>query len=258
MKPIHDIVLIGAGNAATHIGRACVSRGIRVRYVFSRREESREKLASTVGARPLDDLASLGNIEPVDLILLSISDDAIREVASKIPKGDFIVAHTSGVTPIDAMGDHSERGIFYPVQSLQQEREINFREVPICLEASDEVTHDRLKQLADEIAGPTYDLNSEQRRWLHLAAVFANNFTNQLYGISDELLEKYGMPLEVLQPLIEETARRITEDKPAQLQTGPASRGDKESIEKHRKMLENHPDWLEVYDAITKMILKNR
>jgi len=161
--------------------------------------------------------------------------------------------HTSGGLTLHEMDKKNKRGVFYPLQTFSKDVEVDFSEVPLCLEVENKSNLNLLKELAESIGSKQYKVNSDQRSSLHLAAVFVNNFTNQLYRIAHEITESTSVDFNILKPLIKETAHKIEELSPYRAQTGPAKRNDKKTIKKHLKMLkkEQHK---EIYELLTKAI----
>jgi predicted short-subunit dehydrogenase-like oxidoreductase (DUF2520 family) len=145
-------------------------------------------------------------------------------------------------------------GVLYPMQTFSKQREVDFREVSFFVEANHQIGIEALKDLAGKLSSKVYELTSEQRKYLHIAAVFACNFTNHMYALCDRLLKAQGVPFEVMLPLIDETARKVHELKPQDAQTGPAIRNDKNVIESHLNMLDDEPGLKEIYEMISNSI----
>jgi predicted short-subunit dehydrogenase-like oxidoreductase (DUF2520 family) len=150
----------------------------------------------------------------------------------------------------------NRRGVLYPLQSFSKEIEINFINVPICIEANDKKDRQKLEMVATAIGSPKYFIQSDQRKILHLAAVFVNNFTNQLYRISHELTDNKNINFDILKPLIAETSKKVQKLSPYKSQTGPAKRGDKKTIKQHCKLLEDYPTYKKIYELLTHSIQK--
>lgn len=244
------ISLIGAGNVATHLYKAFKNcPETTVNEWFCR---DLKQLA------PYKDEVSLTNdlktLKESDLYIIAVSDDAIESVSSALDFENRLVVHTSGsVSLYDIDMKHYNRGVFYPLQSFSKAVDLDFSEVPICYEALRKEDNKLLKKLSDALGCKSYKVNSHQRRALHLSAVFANNFTNQIYRIAHEICEADGAEFDILKPLIKETARKIEDVSPYRAQTGPAKRGDKKTINKHIKMLDNDLH-KEIYKLMTKSI----
>ncbi len=246
------IVIIGAGK----VGRALCARlselGLPLAAIYNRSPLPDFRLSAKV-------TSALEDLPPdADLYLLSVSDDAIEPVARSLRQvlpSEAVVAHTSGATPLEAMTAHFPKGgIFYPLQSFADGCRPDWPQIPICLSANDARTLALLRPLAERVGGPVHVLDDAARRRLHVAAVFANNFTNYCYHVAAVLLAERNLPFDMLIPLIRETANRLSEAPPARLQTGPAIRGDHQTIRRHLDELEDHPDWQDLYRRLSRLI----
>ena len=269
------IVLIGAGNLATHLGKALHAAGHDMVQVFSRTMQSAETLASLLDAEPLTDIAQVR--DDADVYIFSVKDSALVQLVAqlcrheadglgedgavnalrKAKKGELerVFLHTAGSMPMSVFkGMAQHYGVLYPMQTFSKQREVDFSIIPCFVEANDEFAQKQIEGLAREISGRVYQLSSEDRKYLHLSAVFACNFANHCYAISQELLEEHGIPFDVMLPLINETAAKVHEMKPKDAQTGPAVRYDENVIDKQSKLLENHPHFKKVYDSMSKSI----
>ena len=269
------IVLIGAGNLATHLGKALHAAGHDMLQVFSRTMQSAETLASLLDAEPLTDIAQVR--DDADVYIFSVKDSALLQLVAqlcrheadglgedgavnalrKAKKGEHerVFLHTAGSMPLSVFkGMAQHYGVLYPMQTFSKQREVDFSIIPCFVEANDEFAQKQIEGLAREISGRVYLLSSEDRKYLHLSAVFACNFANHCYAISQELLEEHGIPFDVMLPLINETAAKVHEMKPKEAQTGPAVRYDENVIDKQSKLLENHPHFKKVYDSMSKSI----
>lgn len=269
------IVLIGAGNLATHLGKALHAAGHDMVQVFSRTMQSAETLASLLDAEPLTDIAQVR--DDADVYIFSVKDSALVQLVAqlcrheadglgedgavkalrKAKKGEHerVFLHTAGSMPMSVFeGMAQHYGVLYPMQTFSKQREVDFSIIPCFVEANDEFAQKQIEGLVREISGRVYQLSSEDRKYLHLSAVFACNFANHCYAISQELLEEHGIPFDVMLPLINETAAKVHEMKPKDAQTGPAVRYDENVIDKQSKLLENHPHFKKVYDSMSKSI----
>lgn len=249
MSKIKTVAIIGVGRVANHIAPALYERGIQIIGVYGRRKNKAEALAKKVDARVIPDMT-----KPIraDLILLLVTDDAIGEVANKLsPSTKALVAHTSGAVPLSDMPERLRRGVFYPLQSFSKDKTIVWENVPFCIEAENDKDLKNLGTLAELISDKVYVLDSKQRKILHVAAVFANNFSNLMYEFSDEILESAGIDRRIMHPLILETANKILMQRASESQTGPAARGDLETLRMHREYLGDKGIYREVYDLLT-------
>lgn len=247
------VVIIGSGNAATVLGRLMIQNHIEVLQVMSRNIEHAATLAKELNCK-YSDYSGLPDVH-ADIYIIAVSDTALTPHVEFIKTLNKPVAHTAGSIPKEVLKTiSSQYGVLYPLQSLKKEMKI-IPPVPILIDASDSFTLDLLKQLATKISDQVQVANDEQRQKLHVAAVFVNNFTNHLYAIAESFCEKEGVDFNVLKPMIVETAVRMTELSPAKLQTGPAARNDLFTIEKHLSLLQNYPEWKELYVNITNSIM---
>jgi predicted short-subunit dehydrogenase-like oxidoreductase (DUF2520 family) len=250
-----NIILIGSGNVAHHIGQA-LAREHNITQVFSRSPANAQSLAHALNA---DAVSSMNEIKKdADLYLISVSDDAIRNIAAELPSVKGIVAHTSGTTTMDVLNRFENYGVLYPFQTFSKERKIYFNNIPVLIEGSSSDVISNLRQTANSISDNIFEIDSGQRAMLHLSAVFSSNFVNHFYAIAKDILDKAGLPFEILHPLIIETASKATKIDPLTAQTGPAVRNDTEIINKHVEILNNIPDreLKELYLILSKRILK--
>ena len=249
------IVLIGAGNVATHLGLAFQAKGCEIVQVYSRTEESAKDLAERL---QVPYTVSLEEVSAnADLYIVAVKDAVLQEVIPSLVKGreDALFVHTAGSIPMDVWKGCARRyGVFYPMQTFSKLRMVDFSSVSFFVEASGSDELRFLKELAMSLSPKVYEASSEQRRYLHLAAVFACNFTNHMYALSASLLEKQGLPFDAMLPLIDETARKVHELPPVQAQTGPAIRRDQNVMDKHLAMLAEEPLMREIYEKISKNI----
>ena len=244
-----SIVILGAGNVATHLYKAFLkTKQASVIQWYNRNLEALKAYKNDVAIT--DDLSQL---KAADLYILAVSDDAIKTVAAKLPFENRLVVHTSGSVGVYDIDQKHKRGVFYPLQTFSKTAEIDFANVPICIEALQSDDYHLLKNLAIAIGSPTKKVNTDQRKVLHLAAVFVNNFTNQLYRIAHEITESEGAEFDLLKPLILETAKKVQDLSPYTAQTGPAKRNDKKTLNKHLKLLKN-PHHKDIYNLLTTAI----
>lgn len=253
---IMRITLIGSGNVATHIAAAFKNAGHSLVQVYSRDLQHAALLAYHVKAEAIDDLGAISN--ETDIFIVAVKDDAIVEVAETLVKYQKLIAHTSGATDLSALLTFtSNAGVFYPLQTFSKHKGIDFFTVPLCIEGADETITYKLVQLAQTISNRVYRVNSGQRKTLHLAAVFACNFPNYLYGVASRLLKNDGLEFDLLRPLILETAQKVQGHLPAEMQTGPAVRNDENTMAAHLKMLHDAPLLQALYRILSQEIIKN-
>ncbi|HSP11640.1 MAG TPA: DUF2520 domain-containing protein [Salegentibacter sp.] len=243
-----NLVILGAGNVATHLAKAFSNaENIKLKQVYNHRPEPLEpfkKLTETT--------TDINNLKKADIYLIALKDDVIAEVAGKIKDEAALIIHTSGSVPLTALKSFKNHGVFYPVQTFSKKKDVDFREIPVCLEANSAENLEILKELAKNISKKIFEIDSEQRKALHLAAVYVNNFTNHLYSLGAEICKKNEIPFDILKPLIRETIDKLESLSPREAQTGPALRHDQQTIATHLAMLE--PKQQELYNLLTKSI----
>lgn len=248
-----NITILGSGNVATHLGKAFLQAGHRIDQVYSRNLANAQALAFILGGEATDSMAALHT--EADLYLLAVSDQVIEILASQIPKTvQGIVVHCSGATSIEVLARFQRYGVIYPPQSLKKEHESAIAGIPFAVEGCPATTDDFLLGCLREIAPKSFHCNSRQRLALHTAAVFANNFVNGLFQISYELLQAQGLPFDLLHPIMLDTVQKALQHEPRTVQTGPAQRSDKLTIEKHLQFISEKPNWVKIYQQLTEEI----
>lgn len=253
----YKIVLIGSGNVATQLGFALKKSKQNIVQVYSRNIKNAFSLAKLLKSDATNNVSKI--ISDADIYIIAIKDDEIASIAKKIKIENKIIVHTSGSVAIGVLKNMSKNyGVFYPLQTIAKNKKTNFSKIPICIEANNKSTFEILKQLASKISKHIYNIDSEQRKQIHLAAVFACNFTNQMYAIAEQILKQKKIPFTILYPLISETASKIKHNSPVLTQTGPAKRGDKKVMQEHLKLLSNKKDWAKLYSLISKQIAANK
>ncbi|MEJ7694804.1 DUF2520 domain-containing protein [Daejeonella sp.] len=249
-----NIVLLGSGNVATHLGRAFKMAGQTIVQVWSRDVEHARELADTLASEAISDMDDINRT--ADLYIIAVKDNAIRELALTLNIGDKLIVHTSGSTSLQALdGVSGHTGVFYPLQTFSKNKAVDFRQVPIAIEANNPEDLAAIRAIADRISERVTELNSAQRKALHVAAVFACNFTNHLISISQQLLEDENLDFDLLRPLIAETASKVQLYDPATVQTGPAVREDNEIINSHLEMLRDQPELQDLYRKLSQSIV---
>lgn len=252
------IGLIGSGNVASHLGNFFQAHGHKIVQVYNRTATNGQILASTLFAQYIPSLQEL-DFASLDMILLAISDQGIDDVISQIPeKSKAIIVHTSGATPLDMLSRFKNYGVIYPPQSLNKHVSIDLGLVPFAVEGSSENIQKSLLVMMQHMAPTSFLCTSQQRLALHISSVFANNFTNTLYQISYDILKQADLPFELIAPLIRETAEKVQNHIPKQVQTGPAARNDTETIYRHLQFLSNKEELTEIYQQLTSYIKKRK
>ena len=255
------ISLIGAGRVATHLGRVLLKRGHEIVQVYSRDVNHAEALASGISADAVSEIAQLNTY--IDLAIIAVSDQAISQVIEQLSNvlNDVLIVHTSGSTNLSVLTQyHSRSGVFYPLQTFSFERDVDWANTPLFIEASSEQGSQLLNTLAGQISQRVYLYSSEQRLSLHLAAVFACNFSNYCYDMAKQVVDAKQVDFSLLYPLILETAKKATEHDPRQVQTGPAIRGDQNILNMHQQMLvdSGREDLQQCYQMMSEQISKRQ
>ncbi len=241
------VILLGSGNVATHLFQAfSKASDVEVVQVFSRTisKDFPESIQ-------VSDFTQISEV--ADIYIICVSDNAITTVSNQLPFKNRLVVHTSGSTDFDVLDAKNKRGVFYPLQTFSKNKEVDFTEIPICLETENIEDYTTLEKLANSISNSVNEIDGKQRKALHVSAVFVCNFTNHLYQIGNEICIENNIPFHILQPLIEETAQKIKALSPREAQTGPAVRNDTKTIEKHINFLTDSTQ-KEIYKILTKSI----
>ena len=252
------ISIIGSGNVATHLALALYGRGHKIDQIWSRNLDHANTLAQRVEATPIDDISQL--IPNANVYILAVADDAIRSLAKDIRVGNALVLHTSGATPKEVLEDCSFRfGVLWSPQTFIRDVALEYNELPFCIEGSDPKTEDDIEEFIGMISQHIYHTNLQQRQYLHLSAVFVNNFTNGLYGIAQKICREHDVPFEILHPLVLNTARKVQWGDVRYQLTGPAVRNDTKTLAVHRKLLADDKATLQLYNRLTDLLrsLKN-
>jgi predicted short-subunit dehydrogenase-like oxidoreductase (DUF2520 family) len=247
-----SVIILGTGNVAQHLITAFhESDTIKIIQVFSRNSKTTLQNLNSSNIT-----SQFSELKEADVYIISVTDNAIQEVAKQIPYENKLVVHTSGSISISELDSKNRKGIFYPLQTFSKKKEVDFNEIPICIEAENHLDIELLEKIAKSISKKVYYITSEQRKALHVAAVFVCNFTNHLYQIGNKICEQNKVPFEVLLPLITETASKIITLSPEEAQTGPAKRNDTQTINTHLNFLTNETQ-KEIYKILTKSIIDN-
>lgn len=250
-----DIVLIGAGHVAGHLGKGLHQAGFKIRQVFSRKGANAQILAKEVDAEPITDLSNAAT--DAAIYLFAVRDDALAPLADKLHAPDAVVLHTAGSVHGDVLATVSSHyGVLYPLQTFHEAVPLDLSTVPFCVSGSDEYTIQTARQLASSLSNRVEIIDDQQREWLHLAAVIANNQVNFLLAQVHNLVEQHGLDFSLLHPLIERTIKLALEDDPRRVQTGPAKRGDHNTIARHLELLAAHPELGEIYRFLSDKIAK--
>jgi predicted short-subunit dehydrogenase-like oxidoreductase (DUF2520 family) len=248
MKKIQEISIIGTGLVGTCLRNYFLERGLSIKQIVTRK-------AKRVRVYGIQTITDIRNLEQVDLVLICVSDSAIKEVLSQIPDSQ-LTAYTSGALPLNHFSGRSNIAVFYPLQSFAHLNPKAIPQIPILIEAHSTDNLLTMKEFAERFFSSVIELDSEKRAQLHLAAVFVNNFSNHMIHLAQLYCRENNLPFELLLPLIKETAKKWEQHDAADLQTGPAWRGDQIAMDEHKKML--RPEWIELYDTISSSIQKHK
>lgn len=247
------ITIIGYGNVAQHLIHAFQkSDDISIQQVFARNAEQ------NLHKNPeLNFVSNWDQLIPADVFIIAVSDDSIAEVSAHLLLKNQLVVHTSGSVALEQISSQNRRGVFYPLQTFTKGKTVDFKAIPICIETEFSADLEILKKLAQAISGKMHIINSQQRRALHVAAVFVNNFTNHMYTLGSEICQENQVPFSILESLIAETASKITTLTPVEAQTGPAKRNDQQTISTHLDFLKGNEIRQNIYQLLTQSIQDN-
>ena len=246
-----NIILVGSGNVATHLGIALKKCNYPIVQVYSRSIGNAKKLAKKLNSNFTNDLTQL---KTADLIIVSVNDDAISRVLSQLK--NTAIVHTSGSIGMNVFNDDFYNcGVFYPLQTFNKEVDLNISEVPFCIEGNSLAFEKQLIEIAEKLSNNVVVMNSEQRKQLHIAAVFACNFSNQMFSIADDLLAEKNLDFKILLPLIKQTIAKLEINKPKSVQTGPAKRNDNSIIQEHINLIQKQ-EIKDLYQKISSNIIK--
>lgn len=251
----HRIALIGAGNVATHLGKALKESGEEIIQIYSRTQESASNLASTLDCPFTTSITEVTSNADIYLVMLkdSVLQDVLPNLVKQNAKGLFV--HTAGSVPMKIWEGLTDRyGVLYPMQTFSKSQPVDFEQVHFFIEANTTTDEELLLNIACQISPKVHQASSEQRKYLHLSAVFACNFTNHMYAVCEHLLTSHGLPFESMLPLIDETARKVHHLSPVQAQTGPAQRYDTNIMKQQEALLAEEPQLAELYRLMSENI----
>ena len=239
------VTVLGSGNVGFHlINLFHCSTKIHLNEWYSRSLNSDDRVKV---------VNEIEKLTESDIYIICVSDNSIAEVSDNIMFKNKLVVHTSGSTPYTSINKKNRRGVFYPLQSFSKSQKLNYSEIPLCLEAENDEDLETLKNVSVLLKCKFYEINFEERKILHLAAIISNNFTNFLFGLSKEIIDSKNLDFNILKPLINETVNKIHKLDPSKAQTGPARRNDLSIMKMHENMLEDKNIKL-LYKTISEMI----
>ncbi|MDD4990659.1 MAG: DUF2520 domain-containing protein [Paludibacter sp.] len=248
-------VFIGSGNVATHLALALQAKGFTISQVYSRTTNNAEVLANKLKTAYTIDIYEIDRT--ADIYFYALTDNAFKYFIRNFDVPNALHVHTAGSVSLREFdGFANKYGVFYPLQTFSKNRPVDFSEIPICVEGCNSGVQEQLLEIAKQISNKTFIITSEQRKKLHLAAVFACNFTNYMYDVASMILEDSGVSFEIIKPLILETAEKVQTLIPYEAQTGPAVRYDEKTIRKHLYMLSGKYTFRRMYRILTKNIHK--
>ena len=252
MSKFFKVAIVGAGNVGWHLARALEDAGHYVTDIYSRRLTTARELARRLYDTDVTSSLNLSK-SAAEIFLLAVTDDVLEEVSAKLEiPPNAIIVHTSGTQSLKVLSEHHEHsGIFYPLQTFTKGVSVDLKEVPICIEAVHQSTEKVLFSLANSISDEVYTVHSDDRKVLHVAAVFAGNFGNYMLTIAQDILEDHHIDFGLLHPFIVETVNKALTVGPWESQTGPAQRGDTRTIQNHLKFLRNEPKYRKIYKLLS-------
>ena len=251
----NGIVILGAGNVATHLSLALKEAGQEIKCVYSKTIDAAKTLALKVDSHYTNEIEHIP-IE-ADLYIIAVKDEVIVDIIRYLSLESGTIIHTAGSISMNIFQNlYKNYGVLYPLQTFSKSRVVNFSEITICIEANNKLVEDKLFELAKCLSKNVFIVNSEKRKMLHLAAVFACNFTNHMYAIANEILKNADLSFESLKPLIVETAKKAISSDPEIAQTGPAVRNDQNIIHKHLDVLKDNPEFEKIYRNVSDSIYK--
>lgn len=249
------VVSIGAGNVATQLTLKLYQLGFDIKQVFSRTLNSAESLSQKVEAKAVTNISSI--ITDADLYIFSVKDLVLKDIISQLQPNQGIWIHTAGSMPLNIFEGHNlNYGVLYPFQTFSKNRNVDWNNIPLFVEANNKQSLDIIKSLASKVSDNIREISSEQRSLIHLTGVFACNFVNHMYTLSQQILDKANLPLDIAIPLIDETTSKIHTMSPIEAQTGPAVRYDKNVMNYHLSLIDN-PQIKEIYKLISESIHNN-
>ena len=249
------VTLIGAGNLATQLGKSLKKDGVIISQVYSRTEDSARTLGELLEAEWLTDIKALR--DEADIYIFSVKDSVLCELISEVCKGrgDKLFLHTAGSMPMSCFeGKALHYGVFYPMQTFSKSKDVDFERIPVFIEGNSIETEDVIRSLANKLTQRVIRLSSADRKYLHLAAVWACNFTNYCYTVASDILSEHGIPFDVMLPLINETTEKIQKISPKEAQTGPAVREDRNVMSKQLELMNGKENLQELYQMLSKGI----
>jgi predicted short-subunit dehydrogenase-like oxidoreductase (DUF2520 family) len=252
-----NISFIGSGNLAWHLAPALDNVGFVVKEVYSRNPQHAQQLTERLYQAEVKATLDFSTSDS-SLFIVAVSDDAIKSIAQEIILPDeAVLVHTSGSQPLSELEFSATPniGVFYPLQTFSKQKRVDFKNIPIFIESRNEETNEVLHLIAKEVGKQVRKIGSEERKALHVAAVFASNFTNHMLSISKNIMQQNSLEYDWLKPLITETIQKSLALDPESVQTGPAKRGDLEILDNHLEFLKEDEAVAEIYKIVSQHII---
>lgn len=247
------ITIIGSGNVATHLAKALHAAGHQIVQIWSREYDHAEALANQVFAEPIDRLNLL--YPTADVYILAVTDDALFDLALDLRLRDALVLHTAGSVSLRVLQPISRKnGVIWSPQTFIRDIPMDYSQLPFCIEGSSPEVEEAIRDLLQPVSQHIFRVDTDQRQWLHLAAVMTNNFSNAINALAQDILQQHNIPFEILHPLITMTAEKIKQGGLWQQQTGPARRRDQKTIDNQRRLIADDEQLLKIYDLLTETI----
>ena len=247
------ITIIGSGNVATHLAKALHAAGHQIVQIWSREYDHAEALANQVFAEPIDQLNLL--YPTADVYILAVTDDALFDLALDLRLRDALVLHTAGSVSLRVLQPISRKnGVIWSPQTFIRDIPMDYSQLPFCIEGSSPEVEEAIRDLLQPVSQHIFRVDTDQRQWLHLAAVMTNNFGNAINALAQDILQQHNIPFEILHPLITMTAEKIKQGGLWQQQTGPARRRDQKTIDNQRRLIADDEQLLKIYDLLTETI----
>lgn len=247
------ITIIGSGNVATHLAKALHAAGHQIVQIWSREYDHAEVLANQVFAEPIDRLNLL--YPTADVYILAVTDDALFDLALDLRLRDALVLHTAGSVSLRVLQPISRKnGVIWSPQTFIRDIPMDYSQLPFCIEGSSPEVEEAIRDLLQPVSQHIFRVDTDQRQWLHLAAVMTNNFGNAINALAQDILQQHNIPFEILHPLITMTAEKIKQGGLWQQQTGPARRRDQKTIDNQRRLIADNEQLLKIYDLLTETI----
>ena len=247
------ITIIGSGNVATHLAKALHAAGHQIVQIWSREYDHAEALANQVFAEPIDRLNLL--YPTADVYILAVTDDALFDLALDLRLRDALVLHTAGSVSLRVLQPISRKnGVIWSPQTFIRDIPMDYSQLPFCIEGSSHEVEEAIRDLLQPVSQHIFRVDTDQRQWLHLAAVMTNNFGNAINALAQDILQQHNIPFEILHPLITMTAEKIKQGGLWQQQTGPARRRDQKTIDNQRRLIADDEQLLKIYDLLTETI----